>query len=317
MSSGVPGRARTPAPPRQVVGTVAARPRDMWRIGRWTARGFAQSARRGTVASRAYYSALTVLYWPLLPVVLTVHLLLIRFSSTRRYYMTVERDAVIAISVTPAPGTSRTTSPPGLAPAAAGHCARRCCPRCSGPPTLPASPSRSPRSPTSSPRRTEPTFPASSTPAPPGCGAADFDASPAVTTTAEGNHEDDELQRDDGLGARQCADVLDTLGEHGLPAEFTQTGGMCAVLEVQLENGHTLLIADADDYLSWARPSTTDGPSGSTRPECATTARSPSARSTAATPRPSSGSCGMSCSAVMAPTKPARLAPERTNLGSS
>lgn len=54
-------------------------------------------------------------------------------------------------------------------------------------------------------------------------------------------------------GARQYADVLDTLREHGLPAEFTQTGGMCAALEVQLENGHTLLITDADDYLSWAR----------------------------------------------------------------
>ena len=54
-------------------------------------------------------------------------------------------------------------------------------------------------------------------------------------------------------GARQYADVLDTLHEHGLPAEFTQTGGMCAALEVQLETGHTLLITDADDYLSWAR----------------------------------------------------------------
>lgn len=54
-------------------------------------------------------------------------------------------------------------------------------------------------------------------------------------------------------GARQYTDVLATLREHGLPAEFTQTGGMCAALEVQLENGNTLLITDADDYLSWAR----------------------------------------------------------------
>ena len=54
-------------------------------------------------------------------------------------------------------------------------------------------------------------------------------------------------------GARQYADVLDTLSEHGLPAEFTQTGGMCAALEVHLENGHILLITDADDYLSWVR----------------------------------------------------------------
>lgn len=54
-------------------------------------------------------------------------------------------------------------------------------------------------------------------------------------------------------GARQYADVLDSLHEQGLPAEFTQTGGMCAALEVQLENGHTLLITDAEDHLSWSR----------------------------------------------------------------
>lgn len=95
------GRALTPAPPRQVAGTTAARPRDTWRIARWTARGFALGARRGTAASRAYYSLLTVLYWPLLPVVLAVQLLLISSGGARRYYMTVERDAVIAISVTP------------------------------------------------------------------------------------------------------------------------------------------------------------------------------------------------------------------------
>lgn len=54
-------------------------------------------------------------------------------------------------------------------------------------------------------------------------------------------------------GVGQYADVLDALRGHGLPAQFTQTGGMCAALEVQLETGQTLLITDADDYLSWAR----------------------------------------------------------------
>jgi hypothetical protein len=101
MSDVVAGRAVTPAPPRQVAGTTVAQPRDTWRIARWTARGFALGARRGTGASRVYYSVLTVLYWPLLPVVLPVQLLLIRSSGGRRYYMTVERDAVIAISVSP------------------------------------------------------------------------------------------------------------------------------------------------------------------------------------------------------------------------
>lgn len=54
-------------------------------------------------------------------------------------------------------------------------------------------------------------------------------------------------------GAAQYRDVLDRLDEEGLPATFTQTGGMCAGIEVQLETGHTLLITDAEDSLSWAR----------------------------------------------------------------
>lgn len=54
-------------------------------------------------------------------------------------------------------------------------------------------------------------------------------------------------------GAAQYADVLAALEEKGLPATFTQTGGMCAAIEVQLETGRTLLITDAEDTLSWAR----------------------------------------------------------------
>lgn len=54
-------------------------------------------------------------------------------------------------------------------------------------------------------------------------------------------------------GAEQYRDVLGRLEAEGLPAHFTQTGGMCAALEVQLETGHTLLITDAEDALSWAR----------------------------------------------------------------
>ena len=54
-------------------------------------------------------------------------------------------------------------------------------------------------------------------------------------------------------GAAQYRDVLDRLEEEGLPATFTQTGGMCAAIKVQLETGHTLLITDAEDHLSWAR----------------------------------------------------------------
>jgi hypothetical protein len=54
-------------------------------------------------------------------------------------------------------------------------------------------------------------------------------------------------------GATQYADVLAALRADGLPATFIQTGGMCAAIEAQLETGHTLLITDAEDTLSWAR----------------------------------------------------------------
>lgn len=55
-------------------------------------------------------------------------------------------------------------------------------------------------------------------------------------------------------GAAQYADVLAALNDAGLPAVFTQTGGMCAAIEVQLETGWTLLVTDAEDTLAWARP---------------------------------------------------------------
>jgi hypothetical protein len=74
-------------------------------------------------------------------------------------------------------------------------------------------------------------------------------------------------------GAREYADVLQELNELGLPAEFTQTGGMNAAIEVQLETGAHLLITDAEDSLAWRReeqrgwsvglyrdPERTDGP---------------------------------------------------------
>lgn len=54
-------------------------------------------------------------------------------------------------------------------------------------------------------------------------------------------------------GANQYADILTMLEDAGLPAEFTQTGGMCAAIEVQLETGRTLLITDAEDTLCWER----------------------------------------------------------------
>lgn len=54
-------------------------------------------------------------------------------------------------------------------------------------------------------------------------------------------------------GAAQYRDALDALCEAGLPAEFVQTGGMCAALEVELDGGHYLLFTDREDTLSWER----------------------------------------------------------------
>jgi hypothetical protein len=55
------------------------------------------------------------------------------------------------------------------------------------------------------------------------------------------------------LGQREYQDVIDALAAAGLPASFTQTGGMNAALEVRLDSGHTLLVTDAEDSLAWAR----------------------------------------------------------------
>jgi hypothetical protein len=37
----------------------------------------------------------------------------------------------------------------------------------------------------------------------------------------------------------------------GVPAEFTQTGGMYAALEARLEGNVSILLTDEDDTLSW------------------------------------------------------------------
>jgi len=55
------------------------------------------------------------------------------------------------------------------------------------------------------------------------------------------------------VGTARYADVIGALEAAGLPTVFTQTGGMCAALEVTLEAGQHLLITDAEDSLSWDR----------------------------------------------------------------
>lgn len=55
------------------------------------------------------------------------------------------------------------------------------------------------------------------------------------------------------LGAAAYADATEALGQSGVPARFTQTGGMNAALEAHLDGGAYLLVTDADDALSWDR----------------------------------------------------------------
>lgn len=60
-----------------------------------------------------------------------------------------------------------------------------------------------------------------------------------------------DVQQAMAVGGSRYAEELALLGRFG-PAEFTQTGGMCAALQVTLERGY-LLITDAEDSLPWAR----------------------------------------------------------------
>jgi hypothetical protein len=54
-------------------------------------------------------------------------------------------------------------------------------------------------------------------------------------------------------GTAEWAPVLTALAEAGLPATFTQTGGMNAALDVNLEGGYYLLITDGQEPLTWHR----------------------------------------------------------------
>jgi hypothetical protein len=54
-------------------------------------------------------------------------------------------------------------------------------------------------------------------------------------------------------GTAEWAPVLTALAQAGLPATFTQTGGMNAALDVTLEGGYYLLITDGQEPLTWHR----------------------------------------------------------------
>lgn len=54
-------------------------------------------------------------------------------------------------------------------------------------------------------------------------------------------------------GTEEYGDILRLLTENGYRPEFTQTGGMCAAIELKVDDGHYVLITDNDQPLPWAR----------------------------------------------------------------
>lgn len=62
-------------------------------------------------------------------------------------------------------------------------------------------------------------------------------------------------------GASRYVDVIEALNTAGLPTVFTQSGGMCAALAVQLETGRHLLITDAEDTSTETPPKSCSSPS--------------------------------------------------------
>ena len=90
----------TPLPPRDIDGAIRAQARDVVRLTWWAERGFVLGAtsRKNALRVRGYYAAVSSAFWPLLPVALAAQLA----RTTRpwvRYYLSLERDAVIAVGV--------------------------------------------------------------------------------------------------------------------------------------------------------------------------------------------------------------------------
>jgi hypothetical protein len=54
-------------------------------------------------------------------------------------------------------------------------------------------------------------------------------------------------------GEREYRDVLAALHRAGIPASFTQTGGMNAALDATLEGGAFLLVTGTEGSLPWRR----------------------------------------------------------------
>ena len=72
---------------------------DVARIVWWSQRGYRHGARRGRGAGRLFSAFLALAWWPALPLLLPVQAALIARPNAR-YYMSPQRDAVLAVVAT-------------------------------------------------------------------------------------------------------------------------------------------------------------------------------------------------------------------------
>ncbi|TDE88173.1 hypothetical protein EXU48_23930 [Occultella glacieicola] len=85
--------------PPALEGLPSPRARDCVRFVWWAQRGYWHGVRKGRGLGRALSLVLAVLWWPAVPLLLPVQLVLVA-RPRARYYMSPERDAVLAIVAT-------------------------------------------------------------------------------------------------------------------------------------------------------------------------------------------------------------------------
>lgn len=88
-----------PPPTPAVPDTVRPRLGDVPRMVWWSQRAYLYGIRHGTAAERTLSLILALLWWPTCLLLLVVQLAVVG-SPASRYYMTLDRDAVIAVSRT-------------------------------------------------------------------------------------------------------------------------------------------------------------------------------------------------------------------------
>ncbi|WP_244322405.1 hypothetical protein RI685_16590 (plasmid) [Clavibacter michiganensis] len=102
---------------------------DALRIAWWMRRGFWHGFQRSRGVARVVALYLVVAWWVLSPLIVVLQVVLVTCPWTR-YYLSPERDVVLAL-FGPAPGgTLETTSRRHREQAAAARCAASCCPSC-------------------------------------------------------------------------------------------------------------------------------------------------------------------------------------------